>query len=128
MSIFEKASRLGEKCRFKTDNGVLSVEDLWNVQLSVLDSLAKCYRRELHNAEDESFIAPTQTKENELLVLKFELVKHVIKVRLDEKAELEAAAKARLHDYKIDQLIAEKQDQALRNLSIEELQALRSTK
>ena len=53
--MFEQASRL--KLRFKVEgiNGNLSTEDLWDLNINQVDTLAVALKREL-NAETESFL------------------------------------------------------------------------
>jgi len=129
MSIFEKASR--QKLRIQTDRGLLTVEDLWDLPLTgrlSLDSLAKTFHRRVREIEDEtSFVPDTKTKqsaENESAQLTFDILKHIIEVRLQER-EINRAAKEKAENRKkILELISKKQDEALSEKSIEELTAL----
>ena len=41
--MFEKASRL--KLRFKTQNGIIAVDDLWDLTLDSLNTLAKALNK-----------------------------------------------------------------------------------
>ena len=92
--MFEKSSRL--KLRFETDRGNVSVEDLWDMPLTSrattsLDDVAKQLHRSLKENEEESFVIE-KSGANEMLEMKFSVVKHVIKVRLAEQAASENAA------------------------------------
>jgi hypothetical protein len=126
--MFEKASRL--KLRFDTARGGISVEDLWDLPLTSgtgkvnLDDIAKGLYREIKDTSDVlSFVDDSTTADN-VLQIKFDLIKHVINVK---KAEAKAAADARSNrerNQKILGIIAEKEDEGLKNLSIDELKAL----
>jgi len=129
MSIFERASR--QKLRIQTDRGMLTVEDLWDLPLTgrlSLDSIAKAFHRRVREIEDEtSFVPDAKTKqsaENESAQLTFDILKHIIEVRLQER-EINRAAKEKAENRKkILELISKKQDEALSEKSIEELTAL----
>ena len=79
VNLFEQASR--QKLRFKV-NGLVSVEDLWDLSLAQLDTLAKDLRRQSRETE-ESFIE--EKKSDSTLELRFEIVKHIITTRLAER-------------------------------------------
>lgn len=116
MNIFEQASR--QRTRIKAQNGMLSVEDLWDIPLSQLDRIAQGLRRELREVED-SFIEKKQN--NADLELKFELVKHVIETRMAErdaqKQEKEISARRQV----LLAALEEKEKQELSQKSSEEL-------
>lgn len=116
--MFEKASRL--KLRFKSVNGLVSVEDLWDVPLTHLDSIAKALRKELRENE-ESFIS--ETKKNTTNELAFEIVKQVIEVRLAEKEEKKAAAEKAAKKQRLLEILENKQNASLENLTEEQLRA-----
>ena len=118
--MFINASRL--KLRFKTSVGSLLIEDLWDVTLESLNTLAKSLNKELKEAQEESFIG-TKSKANAILELKFEIVKFVIKVKLEEAETKKNAAEKKAIKEKIMELINRKKDEALSSKSIEELEA-----
>jgi hypothetical protein len=127
--LFEKASRL--KLRFSTDKGSLTVEDLWDLQLTStkgalnLDDLARALHKQVKETADElSFVKPVESAGNEVLALKFEIVKHVITVKVGER---DAAAAARVKAEQKQRalaIVAKRQDAALDNASDEELQKI----
>lgn len=125
MDNFEKASRL--KLRFETAKGELWVEDLWDLPLrgngTSLNSLAKNLNRKLKDEGEEDFVSPS-TRANEVLGLQFDLVKHVIEIRL---AEAEAAAQVREKKekkQKLLEIISRKQDAALEQTPVEDLEKM----
>ena len=131
--MFEKASRA--KLRFETALGALSVEDLWDLPLLsdkrrngvCLDGLAQALSRELKESDVESFVLKQPTAESaprRKLQLAFDVVKHVIDVRLAEQTAAENAEKARQKKQKIMEIIAGKEDEALKGSSVEELRTL----
>lgn len=87
--MFEKASRI--KLRYSTNRGVLSVEDLWDLSLEQLDPIAINLSKRLKESQTESFIK-TRTKDTTELKLKFNIVKHIIDVKLQEQEERTVAA------------------------------------
>lgn len=124
--MFEQAARL--KVRYETPKGSLTVEDLFDLPLTSvrganLNDIAKGLNRELKNAEDEDFVNRA-TKPNTVLQLKFDIVKHIIDVRLAENASERDAADRREKKNRLLELIARKQDENLAAKSVEELQAM----
>lgn len=125
--MFEKAVRL--KLRFETPTGSLSVEDLWDLPLTSttkkanLDDLAIHLNRTLKDTTTESFVKKS-THKNEELQLKFDVVRHIITVRLAEN-ETEALKRTNAErKQKLLAILAEKQDADLKGKSTEELQKL----
>lgn len=119
MDLFEKASK--GKFRFSlTTRGVLSTEDLWDLKLEDLDKLAKGLNKEIKDSGEESFIT-TVTKTNQLANDKFEVVKHIIKVKLEEKEKRALSAQRAAKRAELISIIEDKEKGELRNKSIEEL-------
>jgi len=121
MSIFEKASRI--KLRFAVTKGLLNTEDLWDLSLEDLDKMAVSLRKEVKNSEEESFITPTPNKSRiiDLVELRFEIVKHIITVKLAEKEAKALAAEKRAKRAQLIELIGKKELSALENQSVEDL-------
>ena len=127
MSIFEKATRADVK--FDSSKGLLQVQDLWDLPLTSttgkpnLDDIARGLRRELKASDDESFVTKP-AKANDLLQLKFDVVKHIIDVRL---VEAEAASTAKANSDKKQSILAiinQKENEQLAGSSLEDLKAL----
>lgn len=130
-NMFEEATK--RKVRFDVGSSgqQYSVEDLWDMPLTTrskvsLDGLAKALNRQIKESEEESFVVQ-QSSANATLQLKFDIVKHVIGVRLAEKEAKDNAAKEKAQKQKILEIIAKKEDESLENKSIEELRALVSS-
>lgn len=128
MDMFESAARL--KLRFETPQGHMGVEDLFDLPLTSktnranLDDLARSlYQQIKQNENTVSFVTPAQ-KTDETDTLRFDIVKHVIAIRVAERdAATEARARAD-RKQKVLEIIARKQDQALESSSLEDLQKL----
>ena len=118
MNLFEKSSK--EKFRFLTAKGVISTEDLWDLKLEDLDKIAKSLNKEIKAGDEESFIHK-RTSANTLLTDKFEVVKHVISVRLEEADKRLLAKERAAKRAQLIELIGKKEITALEGKSIEDL-------
>jgi hypothetical protein len=118
MKVFEKASRI--KLRIPTERGSASVEDLWDLNLNTLNTLAKQLKRKLKDAEEEDFL--TIRKESDTIEkLAFDIVLHVLNTKKEEKEKREAAASRKQEREKILAIIESKENEALNSQSKEEL-------
>lgn len=118
--IFETAVR--NKFRFPC-KGFISTEDLWDLSVQQLDSIFKTLKSQEKKAQEESLLE-VRTPEDEVLMAKIEIVKHIVAVKLDEAKQAERAKENRDQKQKILGILAEKQDADLRNKTPEELQAM----
>ena len=116
--MFEKASKM--KLRFSLGKGLSSVEDLWDIPLTDLDTLAKSLSYQTKNKE-ESFIEKP-TPRNAVLELQFEIVKHVIVERLKLRDIADKAAETKALKQRIMAIMVDKKDDALKGATMEELQ------
>lgn len=66
-----------------------------------------------------------KTKTQEQDELRLAIVSSVLDTRIKEQEDATSAAETKAHNAKIDAMIAEKQEQQLANLSVEELLAMR---
>lgn len=124
--MFEKASQM--KLRFETKKGDLTTEELWDLPLTSktgvsLDDIAKGINRSLRESSEESFVE-TPSKANSLLVLKLDIVKHIIAKRLEAAEEAKNAAAKKAEKEKLLTIKAAKQNKALEDLSLEEIDKL----
>lgn len=126
INIFERASRL--RLLFSTESGNLSVSDLWDLPLSSsrttsLDDVAVAYHRSLKDSQEESFVVKA-TKINAELQLAFDIVKYIIDVKIAERDEAKAVEVRKEKKARLQELIADKQDESLKGKSLEELTAM----
>lgn len=98
MNIFERASR--KKLRFSSTRGDLTTEQLWDLPLQAnakssgataadLDKLARAVNTELKSIEEGSFVALTPDPRKIDLELRLEILKHIIKSKLSDRAAAE---------------------------------------
>lgn len=128
MNIFEQASR--ERLRFNVGSRRnLATEDLWSLPLTGnngenLDQLAITLNAAKEESTPKSFVGEVEnTQANKLASLKFDIVKHIIDVKLEElDATKNAMAKA-VQIRELQALRARKEAEALGELSIEEIDA-----
>lgn len=126
LDIFQTGTR--EAVRFSSTKGNLAIEDLWQLPLESekgvsLDSVAIQCNRELKALTEESFVK-TRTAQNTTAQLKLDIVKHIIQVRQQENAATRATVERKAQKDKILRIMASKQDAALENSSLEDLQAM----
>jgi len=124
--MFEKASRL--HLRFDTPVGPLAVEDLWQLPLTSdrsrtdLDGVARGLD-EIVKASAVSFVTDSSEPDEELQ-LKFDIVKHIIKVKREELATATKQAANASLKLRLQGILASRADTALEGKSDEELKAL----
>ena len=116
MNIFEFATRA--KVRFRHSSGLISVEDLWDLTLPQLDSIAKALRKTLQD-NGESFISETKT--DKTTEIAFDVVKYIIGVKLAEREAMKRRKEAAEKRAQILDIIADKQNAAMKEKSVEEL-------
>ena len=88
----------------------------------ILDNIAKGLNKQIKEADTESFVTPT-TRADEVLKLKFEIVKHIISVRLAENAEALAAKNKAQQKQKLLEVLDRKKNAQLETMSVEEIEA-----
>lgn len=116
-NLFESATRSKMRFPFK---GMISVEDLWDLSLTNLDSVFKTLNAETKKSEEESLLN-TKSKEDEEISNKIEIVKYIVSVKLDEKKKREDAKKNAEMRQRLLEIKAKRQDAALENMSDEDL-------
>lgn len=123
--MFEKAFRM--KLRFDSPQGQLTVEDLFDLPLTAktanranLDDIACTLHAALQDSSPVSFVEEKSSK-NETLELKFEIVKYIIAVRKQENEAKLKLVEKREQKQQLLALLNEKENEALRNLSVEEI-------
>ena len=83
INLFEVASR--QKLRFMTNKGLVTVEDLWDLPLSVVDATAQNVKAQLDEVQGESFLRNRkEVDKNTENALRLEVLKYIINVRQDE--------------------------------------------
>lgn len=124
MNNFKEASKI--QLRFETSQGLLSAEQLWALKLPALATIVRNLKKQMvkDNDNDLSFLDEKPTAVDKTIELRFNIVKEVYQ---DKKNELESArdeSAKKERNQKILGLIAEKQEGALKEKSLEELTAM----
>lgn len=123
-NIYKWAAR--ESVRFQSPKGVLSVEDLFRVDLDILDQVYRSLKMQLRDADgsDSLLDDDSSSEEAQDLRLAIELVTDVFKTRKEETEIAEKKLKRAKGRQKIAEIIAEKEEGDLRSMSIEALKGL----
>lgn len=124
MSNYKQASQL--QLRFLTNKGTLSVEQLWSLSLTDLANAIKAVKKVLKGTDNDdelSFLDENKTVDAENQ-LRFNILKDVYVDKQTALKEARTAQDRKAFEQKILNLIAEKQEGALKEKSIEELEAL----
>lgn len=120
-NLFELATR--RKFRFPTEKGPQSVEELWNLTTPKLDSIYKTLNTELKASQEESLLETKSIKDQDLED-KVELIKYIVKVKLAEIDNAKRAKERKEEKQEILEIIKEKESEAKRNMSVEDLRKL----
>lgn len=118
--IFEFATRNKVRFPFK---GMISVEDLWDLSLTNLDSIYKTLNKQVKQSEEESLLSTKASVDTELEV-QIAIVKYIVSVKLTEKEAAEKASAKKAQKQKIMSIIATKENEALQNSSIDDLKKM----
>jgi hypothetical protein len=125
MDNFEYATR--NKIRFASSKGALTTEQLWDVPLRSkdefnLNAVAKVASVALKQAEEDNFVDQDRRLRNDPLSVAFEVVRHVIKIKLEEEEAAKKRVQNRQEKEKLLAILAEKQAGKLSELSESDLQ------
>lgn len=131
MNMFEQATQM--KLRFETTKCLMSVEDLWDLPLQScqgsnrnpvsLDDLAIASHRKIQSMQEESFVATSSVDTTEQLRL--DILKHIISVKMGEQKAQQEAADKRQKRQEIDALIAQKKQNQMAEMPLEDLLKMR---
>ena len=119
MSIFLKATR--DRIRFQTSVGSLSTEQLWDLNLNQLDTLAVSLEKAYENSKGKSFL-DRKSKKDKGIKLQFDVCLAILEYKKAAEGKAATAADTRAHNQKILSLIQSKKEQELQELSVEELE------
>ena len=120
MDIYKKAAK--KKLRIESPQGNLTVEQLFDLSIDALDQLAVQHNDNYEKSNVKTFLAE-KTDKDKIAKLKFDLVLDVLQTKVAWKETATKAAETKQHNEKILELIKSKQDESLKELTVEELQA-----
>lgn len=118
--MFEVAIRTKMRFPFK---GLISVEDLWDLNVRELDNIFKTLNVQVKKSQEESLLT-TKSKEDETLSIQIEIVKYIVATKLAEAETMKQSRELSEKKQKIMELISAKQDEDLRSKSVDELKAM----
>lgn len=128
--MYKKAIRL--MLRFDSKYGKLNLEQLWSLKLEDLKVIAQTSYNELKKLktvgenDDLNFLEVGEIKspELELAELRFDIVKDIYTTLVNEKKQARDEYKATKEIQELEDLLAEKKKDEIRNLSAKELEDL----
>lgn len=123
--MYKKASRI--KLRIPSKYGNLAVEQLWDLKLADLTTIIKNLYEEKQkftsSVEDLAFLdGPVENKEADLTNLRYEIVKDVYLTKQEESREASDIRNKKREIAKLEEILASKKEESLRELSVEELE------
>lgn len=126
MNIFERASR--QKLRFSSDRGELTVEQLWDLDLTKngkfnLDSIARAVNAELKSLSEESFVVTTPDARKAKLELQLDILKHIIAAKMEAAENAKKSAEKAAMRAKLVAALGEKEEEELSKMSKEDILA-----
>ncbi len=119
--MYKEAAK--QKLRFQTSKGVLSVEQLWELPVTELDTLAVSLESEFKDSGKKSFLVAKSVKDK-TTKLRFDITLDILTTKVEEAEALKNAAEIKLHNQEILGFIAEKQKDTLKGKSVKELEKM----
>jgi hypothetical protein len=116
--MFEEATR--SKLRFSSTKGLLTVEDLWDLSLTSLNTLAKNLNKKLKESQEVDFLQE-RSAEDRKLKLSFDVVLHVLNTKKEEADKRKLANERRQQKQRILGILDRKKNESLEALSEEDL-------
>ena len=120
MDIFKYAVK--NKLRFNY-KGVCTVEDLYDIPLSGLDKMHWELKKQQKNFAEDSLLNKKSSGEKEIGI-KIEIIESIVDDRLADIEKAKKAQQTRERNRRIAQIIADKEDAALNDMSLEDLKAM----
>lgn len=119
--MYKEASK--QKLRFSTSKGTVAVEQLWELSLTELDNLVLSLEEDYKDSGKKSYIYKKSPKDR-TNKLKFDIALDILTTMFEESEALKNAKEIKEHNQKILGLIADKQEDALKGKSVEELEKM----
>lgn len=122
INIFAIASEHKFRYPYK---GMISTEDLWDLNLDQLDMIYKTLAKEVKAAHEDSLLTVMPRNENDdILDMKIEIVKYVFDAKIEAARKREAEVINAEKKRRILEVLAKKQDDSLNNMSEDELRKM----
>lgn len=120
--MYKKASKL--KLRFKTEKGLLSVEQLWELSIYDLVNAIKIAKKSINSEDTDLSFLEEIRKTDEKSELIFNILKDVYLTKKEELKSKQTERENKEFNEKILAIINEKQEGSLKEKSIAELETL----
>lgn len=120
MDIFKYAAK--NKLRFNY-KGLCTIEDLYDIPLSDLDGMYGALKRRQKNFGVDSLLNKKSSEEKEVGI-KIEIIETIVRDRLADQAKATKAQQTREKNRRIAEIIADKEDAALHDMSLDDLKAM----
>jgi hypothetical protein len=121
MDNFKQASK--QKLRVSTTKGNLSVEQLWDLSLTDLDTLAVELETAYNESKGKSFLTKKTSKDKDIK-LAFDVTLEILEAKVQDNNRITEEKERKEHNQKILGIIAEKKEDALKGKSLKELEAM----
>ncbi len=118
MDIFMRATK--QKVRWETSKGVLSVEDVWDLSLEQLNTIAVKLNKEIKESGEENFLDDSPAV-SPVVKLKFDVVIAIMDHKKTLKAAAETRAKNKEEKQKLLRLLEQREDEEMASLSKEDI-------
>lgn len=118
-TLFITASR--KKFRFETAKGLLSAEDLWDLNLNSLDAIAVALDDKIQKLGRKSFVAKRAASTSDLND-QLEILKFVIGTKIAEDEQKKVKADKESQKAFLNTLLEKKKTEQMEGLSVEEIQ------
>jgi len=120
MDIFKYAIK--NKLRFNY-KGVCTVEDLYDIPLTSLDRMYGELKKQQKGFGEDSLLNKKSSEEKEVGI-KIEIIENIVADRLADIDKAKKAQQTRERNRRIAEIIADKEDAALHEMSLEDLKAM----
>lgn len=121
-NIFVTASKHKFRYPYK---GLISTEDLWDLNLEQLDSIYKTLNKEMQVVHEDSLLTVKPRSDGDtVLEMEIEIVKYIFEEKVEAARRMEAAVANEAKKRRILEVLAKKQDESYNNMSEDELREM----
>ena len=124
MKLFAKALKMG--LTFSTERGNLSIQQVWQLPLTgnggfSLKTVSRELLKEVKATQEEDLVTETNSVDADNQ-LRLDIIKFIIADKKEDEEEKRLSVEKKIKKQKLQELIAQKQDQVNGGKSLEELQ------
>jgi hypothetical protein len=119
--MFEKATRLKLRFPYK---GLITVEDLWDLPPKELDTIYRGISKELRSVSEDSLLEKKKAGDS-VLELQIEIIKHIYLAKQEDIDRRVKALARKDRVRQLDDIIAQKENTALSEKSLDDLKKMR---